>query len=347
MNIEGRLIGPGRPCYVIAEMSANHLRDLGRARAIVRAAKAAGADAIKLQTYTGETLTIDCDNEYFRLGDHPLWGGKTLFQLYDGAYTPWEFHAPLKEVAREVGLTLFSTPFDDTAVDFLEAQGVPAYKIASMEMTDLGLLRKVASTGKPVIVSTGMASREEIALAVRTLRDGGAGDLALLKCSSAYPADPAQMNLATIPDMARTFGVPVGLSDHTPGSATAVAAVALGAAIVEKHFAIPGNERSPDHAFSMEPEAFRRMVDDIRLAEQSLGGVFYGRTPSEEGSLRFRRSVFAVKDIARGEPITRRNVRVIRPGYGLSPVHFDEVLGRKAARDIARGTPIQWDLLDR
>lgn len=346
MIIDGRPIGPGYPCYIIAEMSANHLRDFDRAMAIVRAAHEARADAIKLQTYRADTLTIDCDNEYFRITDHPLWAGKTLYELYDGAYTPWEWHAPLMEEARRLGITCFSSPFNAEAVDYLEDLDVPAHKVASLEMVDVVLLRSAAATGKPIMMSVGMASMKEIEQALEVLREAGVGDVALLKCNSNYPANPAEINLRTIPDMAQRFGLPVGLSDHTTSGATAVAAVALGACIVEKHFAIAGNETSPDAAFSMETEAFGRMVEDIRLTEQALGKVSYGCTPGEGRSMRFRRSLFAVEDITAGETITAENVRIIRPGDGLSAFCYDEILGRKAAARIARGTPISWDLIE-
>jgi len=346
MIINGRTLGPGWPCYVVAEMSANHNGRIDRAKEILGAAKAAGADAVKVQTYTADTMTIDCDNAYFQLGDHALWGGKTLYQLYREAAMPWDWYPRLAAEAERVGVTLFSTPYDETAVDYLEGLGVPAYKVASFELVDTPLLARIARTGKPVILSVGMATRDEIHLAVETLRRHGAGDLALVKCTSAYPADPAEMNLRTIPDLACVFGVVAGLSDHTTTGATAVAAVALGASIVEKHFTIPGGEDGPDAAFSLLPDAFRRMVDDLRAAEKVLGRVSYGATAGEKDSVRFRRSVFAVADIRCGEPLTKDNVRVIRPGYGLAPVHYAAVLGRKAKRDIPRGTPIAWDLVE-
>jgi len=343
VNLEGREIGPGRPTYIIAEMSANHHQEFDRAVAIIRRAAEAGADAVKVQTYTPDTLTIDCDNEYFRLGDHALWGGQTLYELYQQAYMPWQWHGRLKEVAAEVGVTLFSTAFDETAVDFLEEQGTPVYKIASFEMIDVPLLRKVAATGKPVILSTGMATRQEIDLALRTLRDGGAGQLAVLKCTSAYPADPAEMNLRTIPEIARAFGVVVGLSDHSVGSAVAVAAVALGASIVEKHFTLSRGDGSPDASFSLEPAEFRQMVDDIRIAEKALGRVTYAVTAGEKESIRFRRSIFAVRDIAVGECFSPENMRIIRPGFGLPPSVYRGLLGRRARVALRRGTPLAWD----
>ena len=346
MIIDGRDIGPGRPCWVVAEMSANHHQEFDRAVAIIRRAAEAGADAVKVQTYTPDTLTIDCDNEYFRLGDHALWGGQTLYELYQQAYMPWQWHARLKEVAAEVGVTLFSTAFDESAVDFLEDQGTPVYKIASFEMVDVPLLRKVAATGKPVILSTGMATFEEISLAVRTLRESGCKELALLKCTSAYPADPSDMNLRTIPDLAERYSVISGLSGHTSDSTVAIAAVVLGACIVEKHFTIPGDTAGPDDAFSVEPEVFRCMVAGIRASEKALGQVTYGPTPGEKPNFRFRRSVFAVRDIAAGEALTVENVAVIRPGNGLPPADYQEILGLKAKAPIGRGTPMQWNLIE-
>jgi len=344
LEINGRAIGPGEPTYVIAEMSANHHHDIDEAIRIIRAAKEAGADAIKLQTYTPDTMTIDSDREPFRIKG-TLWDGRKLYELYGDAYTPWEWQPRLKEAADEIGIDLFSTPFDATAVDFLEEMGVPVHKIASFENVDLPLIRKVAATGKPIILSTGMASLAEIDEAVRTAREAGATQIALLKCTSAYPAPADEMNLRTIPHLAEAFGVVSGLSDHTMGSAAAVASVALGAAIVEKHFTLDRSVPGPDSAFSMEPAEFREMVDAIRLAERALGGVSYRVTDRERSSLVFRRSLFVVEDVRAGEPFTPRNVRVIRPGYGLAPRHLEEVLGRRAARDVERGTPLSWSLV--
>jgi N-acetylneuraminate synthase len=342
-EINGRRIGPGAPAYIIAEMSANHGQSFDEAVKIIKAAKQAGADAIKLQTYTADTLTIDCDNSYFRI-QGTLWDGRTLYDLYGEAYTPWEWQPKLKNLADEIGLDLFSTPFDDSAVDFLEGMQVPAHKIASFENCDIALLRKVARTGKPIIVSTGMATSEEIDEVVRTIREAGGKQLALLKCTSAYPASPDEMNLRTIPHLAQTFGVPVGLSDHTLGSVVAVAAVSLGACIVEKHFTLSRGAGGPDSAFSLEPEEFKAMVDGVRVAEKALGTIHYGLSPAEEKSRVFRRSLFVVDDIAAGEPFTERNVRSIRPGHGLHPRHLDQVLGRRATRDIRRGTPLEWSM---
>ena len=342
--INGRVIGPGRPVYVIAEMSANHHHDFDQAVAIIEAAKAAGADAVKLQTYTADTLTIDCDNEYFRITG-TIWAGKNLYQLYGEAYTPWEWQPRLKERANQLGIDLFSTPFDGTAVDFLEKMAVPAHKVASFEVVDLPLLRRIGATGKPVIMSTGMASLAEIDEAVRTLREAGAAGVALLKCTSAYPAPAEAMNLRTIPHLVEAFDAPVGLSDHTLGIAAPVAAVALGATIIEKHFTLDRNQGGPDSSFSLEPKEFTAMVVAVREAEQAVGKVSYELTEKEQGSRAFRRSLFAVRDIRQGEPFSSDNVRSIRPGHGLAPKYLDMVLGRRAARDIARGTPLGWGMV--
>ena len=336
--------GEGRPCYLIAEMSANHAGDLSRALEIVHAAKEAGADCIKTQTYTADTLTMDCNNEYFQIKEGP-WQGRTLYDLYREAYTPWDWLARIKEEADRVGLDFLSTPFDRTAVDFLAELGVDFYKVASFELNDIPLLRYIAATGKPVIASTGMASLGEIERAVRTVRAEGNQNLCLLKCSSAYPAIPDDMNLRTIPHLAATFGVPTGLSDHTLGSVAAVAAVVAGACVVEKHFCLSRSISNPDAAFSMEPEEFRRMREDIRAAERAMGSIQYGISATEEGSATFRRSLFVVQDMKAGEAFTAENVRSIRPGYGLEPRHYDTVIGRTAGVDISRGTPLAWNLV--
>lgn len=346
ITIEGREIGADRPVYVVAEMSANHHHSLDRAVEIVEAAAAAGADAIKLQTYTPDTITIDCDNEHFRVGEGTLWEGRTLHDLYAEAYTPWEWHPRLKEVAEGLGLHCFSSPFDGSAVEFLEQLGVPAYKLASFEIVDLGLIRAAAATGKPLILSTGMATRNEIDEAVRTAREAKAAGIALLKCTSAYPSPPEAMNLRTIPDMARELGVPVGLSDHTMGVAVPVAAVALGACIVEKHFTLSRDDRGPDSAFSLEPAEFRTMVEAIRTTERSLGDVRYAPGEHEAASRAFRRSLFVVRDVKAGERFSSDSVRSIRPGSGLAPRELERVLGRRASRDIPRGTPLSWDLVE-
>lgn len=344
LEIAGRPIGPGLPVYVVAEMSANHNRSFEDAVRIVRAAKESGADAVKLQTYRPDTLTLDHDGEHFRVQGTP-WAGRRLYDLYAEAATPWEWQPKLKRIAAEMGLALFSTPFDESAVEFLEAMGVPAYKIASFECTDLALLRSVAATKKPIILSTGMATLGEIDEAVRAVREAGGGPLALLKCTSAYPAPPEAMHLRTIPHLAEAFGLPVGLSDHTLGVAVAVTAVALGACIVEKHLTLSRSRPGPDSAFSLEPDEFRAMVEAVRVAEKALGSVRYGAGEAEEESRRLRRSLFVVEDLEAGEVFTAQNVRAIRPGCGLPPRYLGEVLGRRAARPIRRGTPLSWDLV--
>ena len=344
LNINSRKIGPGEPVYIVAEMSANHNQDFDQAVRILEEAKAAGADAVKLQTYTPDTITIDCDNEYFKIKG-TLWEGKNLYQLYGEAHTPWEWQAKLKGIADQLGLDLFSTPFDATAVDFLETMGVPAHKVASFELIDLPLLRKIATTGKPVILSTGMASLSEIDEAVKTLREEGASQIALLKCTSAYPALPADMNLRTIPHLAAAFGVPVGLSDHTPGIAAPVAAVVLGACIIEKHFTLSRSDKGPDSEFSLEPQEFKTMVAAVREAEQALGRVCYGISQKERDSRVFRRSLFVVRDMAAGEEFTEANVRSIRPGHGLHPRYLKQVLGRNVTQAVSKGTPLSWELV--
>ena len=344
IEIAGRPIGPGHPTYIVAEMSANHNHDYGQAVKIIEAAKEAGADAVKLQTYTADTLTIACDNEHFRIKG-TLWDGRTLHDLYSEAYMPWEWQPKLQSVAAKLGIHLFSSPFDETAVDFLEAMNAPAFKVASFENVDLTLLRRIARTGKPIIMSTGMASLAEIDEAVRTIRQTGAAELALLKCTSAYPAPPSEMNLLAIPHLAEAFDVPAGLSDHSLGTAVPIAAVSLGACIVEKHFTLSRSVDGPDSAFSLEPHEMKTVVDSIRTVEQALGKIQYGPGEHEAGSLPFRRSLFVVKDMTAGESFTNENVRSIRPGYGLHTRHLDDVIGRKAGMDIARGTPLSWDMV--
>ena len=343
--INGRPIGAGHPMYVVAEMSANHHQEFDEAVRILEEAKAAGADAVKLQTYTPDTLTIDCDNAHFRIGEGTLWEGRYLHDLYAEACMPWEWHAPLQARARELGLDLFSTPYDATAVEYLERLDMPAIKIASFELPDLALIRRAARSGKPLILSTGMATLEEIGEAVAAAREAGAREIALLKCTSAYPSPPEEVHLRTIPHLAETFGVPVGLSDHTLGTAVPVAAVALGCAILEKHFTRSRRRPGPDSAFSLEPEEFREMVTAIRTAEAAMGEVRYVVGERESHSRVFRRSLFVVADMRAGEPFTERNLRSIRPGAGLAPKHLDAILGRCAAKDIARGTPLSWDLV--
>ena len=347
MKIGKHLIGPGNPVFVIAELSANHHQNFDEAVRLLRAASEAGADAVKVQTYTADTLTIPCGNAHFRISGGTLWDGRTLHDLYAEAFTPWDWQPRLKAIADQIGIEFFSTPFDTSAVAFLEKMDVPAHKIASFEIVDLALIREVARTGKPIIMSTGMATRAEIAEALATARAAGAQDLALLKCTSAYPSPPETMNLRTIADLAATFGVPAGLSDHTLGVAGPVAAVALGACIVEKHFTLSRSVPGPDSAFSLEPQEFRQMVDAIRVAESALGAVHYGATEREEASRCFRRSLFVVEEVKEGEIFTAQNVRSIRPGSGLHTRHLEEVLGQRAAQDIARGTPMSFDLLAR
>lgn len=341
--ISGRKIGPGEPMYVIAEMSCNHHGRYEEAEAIVRAAKDAGADAVKLQTYTPDTMTLDSDQPWFKIKG-TIWDGRGLYDLYREAMTPWEWHAPLKKLADSLGLHLFSSPFDPTSVDFLEKLGVPAYKIASFENGDFPLMRLVASKKKPVIVSTGTALREEIDEAVGVLKGAGA-EFALLKCVSAYPAPAGEMNLRAIRTLSEKHGVPVGLSDHTLGSTVAVAAAALGACILEKHMILSRASGGPDAPFSMEPKEFAELTAAVRSVHAALGDGVPGPSPSERPSRAFRRSLFVVKDVRAGEAFTAENVRAIRPGNGLPPREYDKVLGRKAAKDARRGTPLTADLL--
>jgi N-acetylneuraminate synthase len=347
INIQGRRVGTGNPAYVIAEVSANHHQDFSRAARIIEAAKEAGADAIKLQTYTADTITMRSDKEYFRVGGGTIWDGRTLHELYSDAYTPWEWQPRLKQQANDLGLDLFSTPFDATAVDFLEKMNVPAHKVASFELVDIPLIQRVAQTGKPLIMSTGMATVQEIEEAVQVARVAGATEIALLKCTSSYPAPVEQMNLRTIPELARRFDVPAGVSDHTMGIAVPVAAVALGACILEKHLTLSRSEPGPDSAFSLEPQEFRSMVDAVRLAEKAMGEVHFGCSANEASSRVFRRSLFVVQDVKRGDLFTDKNVRSIRPAHGLHTRHLADVLGREAARDIEGGTPLSWELVHR
>ena len=345
MKIDEKKIGSGQAVYIVAELSANHGGSLEKAKETIRAAAEAGADAIKVQTYRADTVTIDCDSELFTIKGGTIWDGSNLYSLYEQAYTPWEWHGELQQVAQECGIGFFSTPFDNTAVDFLEELNVPCHKVASFELVDLPLLKKIGSTGKPVIMSTGMASKEEIQEAVDTLKNKGCTDLILLKCTSSYPADPADANLRTLPDLAETFGCPVGLSDHTLGIAVSVTSVALGACLIEKHFTLSRADGGPDSSFSLEPAEFKALVESVRIAEQSLGEVRYGGTDSEEKSKAHRRSLFVVKDVKKGERFTAENIRVIRPADGLHPRELDNVLGKTAAQDIAFGTPLSWAII--
>lgn len=339
-------IGRGQPPFVIAEMSGNHNQSLDRALAIVEAAAAAGAHALKLQTYTADTMTIDrADGEFFIADPASLWQGKSLHALYQEAYTPWEWHQPLFERARSLGMVPFSTPFDESAVDFLESLDVPCYKIASFENTDLPLIRRVAATGKPMIISTGMASVAELDETVRATREAGCHDIILLKCTSTYPATPANTNIATIPHLRELFGCEVGLSDHTMGVGVAVASVALGATVIEKHFTLRRADGGVDSAFSLEPEELRVLVVETERAWQSIGQVSYGATAAEQKSLAFRRSLYVVRDMKAGETFSHENLRAIRPGLGLPPKFLETLLGRRVACDVRRGTPMRWDLL--
>ena len=346
MHIGGKPIGSGHRPYLIAEMSGNHNQSLARALSIVDAAADAGADAIKLQTYTPDTMTLKVDAPGFVIEDQQsLWAGRHLYDLYREAYTPWEWHAPLMARAAERGLHCFSTPFDDTAVEFLETLGVPAYKIASFENTDLPLIRRVAATGKPLIISTGMASVAEIDEAVSAARDAGCSEYALLKCTSTYPASAENTNIRTIPNLRETFGCEVGLSDHTMGIGVAVASVALGATIIEKHFTLRRADGGVDSAFSLEPEEFAVLRQESERAWQALGRVVYGGTVAETKSRMFRRSLYVSAPVAAGETFTRDNVRIVRPGQGLAPKFYDIVLGKRATRDLAPGTPVEWQHL--
>ncbi len=342
LDVDGRLVGPGKPVYVVAEMSANHGQDFGRAVELLHAAQQAGADAVKLQTYTPDTITIRSDRPEFRIRGGTPWDGRTLYELYHEAQTPWEWLPKLQRMACQLGLQLFSSPFDATAVDFLESAGLPAYKVASPELVDLPLIERMAQTGKPLILSTGMATWDEIEQAVAAARRAQAASIALLKCTSAYPASPQEMNLRTIPHLAEAFDVAVGLSDHTLGIAAAVAAVTLGASIVEKHFTLSRDLPSPDAAFSSEPDEFGAMVEAIRTTEKALGQVRYGAGEEEAAARALRRSLYVVEDVRAGEPFTTKNVRSIRPAGGLPPKHLAEVLERRAAVDIAAGTPLDW-----
>jgi pseudaminic acid synthase len=324
-------------------MSANHNQDFNQAVKIVEAAKACGADAVKLQTYTADTMTIASNLPDFRVGPGPLWSGQKLHDLYRQASAPWEWQIKLKALAAQLELDFFSTAFDSKAVDFLEELQVPVHKIASFEIVDLPLIEKMARTGKPLIISTGMSLLEEIDEAVRTARGAGAREIALLKCTSAYPAAPEEMNLLTIPHLSEQFAVPVGLSDHTMGTAVAVAAVAVGACIVEKHFTLSRSVPGPDSAFSLEPPEFKEMVDAVRICEAALGSIKYGSSDKEEKSKAFRRSLYVVKDVKAGETFTPENVRSIRPGFGLHTRHLPEILGKQAETDVPAGTPVHWD----
>ncbi len=345
IEIDGRKIGPEYAPYIIAELSANHNGDINRAFEILEMAKECGADAIKLQTYTQDTLTIDCDKEDFKIKGG-LWDNRTLYDLYTEAHMPWEWHKPLFERAKELGITIFSSPFDFTAVDLLEELDAPAYKIASFEAIDIPLIEYVAKTGKPIIISTGMANEEEIQEAVDAARNAGCEDLIVLHCVSGYPAPAEDYNLATISDIEERFDVLTGLSDHTIDNTTAITSVVLGACLIEKHVTLDRNSGGPDDSFSLEKPELAQLCHDSKIAWQALGKVNYERKESEKGNMVFRRSLYAVKDIKAGERFTHENVRSIRPGYGLKPKELKKILNRKAATNITRGEPLSWSLVD-
>lgn len=345
IEIAGRRVGAGTSPFIVAELSANHGGSLERALKVMEAAKAAGADAVKLQTYTPDTMTIDHDGPEFRIKGG-LWDGRQLYELYQEAHTPWDWHKALFAQGQKLGVSVFSTPFDRTAVDFLEELRTPAYKIASFEIIDLPLIRHVAGTGKPTIMSTGMATPEEIGEAVEAFRAGGGRDLVLLHCVSGYPTPAEQSNLRRIPRLAAEFGFPVGLSDHTLGTEVAIAAVALGARMIEKHFTLSRSDGGPDSAFSLEPDELAALVRGARAAFAALGTGTAGRAQAEESNKVFRRSLYTVEDIGAGEALTAKNVRIIRPGFGLAPKHLPEVIGRRARRALRRGTALSWDLIE-
>jgi len=346
MKIDHREIGLNCAPFIIAEMSGNHNQSLERALEIVKAAAKTGAHALKIQTYTPDTMTLDLDEREFHISDpKSLWAGTSLYELYGKAYTPWEWHKPIFDRARQLGIIVFSTPFDDTAVDFLESLDVPCYKIASFENTDLPLIRRVAATGKPLMISAGMATVAELDETVRAAREAGCEHLILLKCTSAYPALPEHANLLTIPHLRELFSCEVGLSDHTMGMGVSVASVALGATVIERHFTLNRADGGVDSAFSMEPAEMARLVVETERAWQALGQVCYGPTEAEKGSIQFRRSLYVVKDMKAGDRLIPDNLRVIRPGRGLAPKHYELVLGRRVVKDVKRGTPVSWGLL--
>jgi N-acetylneuraminate synthase len=347
MRIANRELGPGHPPLVVAEMSGNHNQSLDRALEIVDAAARTGAHALKIQTYTADTMTLDLDEGDFRIDDpNSLWTGKSLHKLYEEAHTPWEWHAPIFERCRQHGMIGFSSPFDATAVDFLESLDVPCYKIASFENTDIPLIRKVAATGRPMIISTGMATDTELEESVAAAHAAGCRDLILLKCTSTYPATPENTNIRTIPDLHARFGALAGLSDHTMGIGVAVASVAFGAALIEKHFTLNRADGGVDSAFSLEPAELTMLVTEVDRAWRSLGEVRYGPTDAERNSLQFRRSLYIARNLKAGDTLTPENVRAVRPGNGLPPKHLDAVLGRKVRADARRGTPLSWDMLE-
>ncbi|WPC41049.1 pseudaminic acid synthase [Clostridium sp. JS66] len=347
INIGNKIVGEGGKTFIIAEMSANHNQNFNKAVEIIKRAKEAGADAIKLQTYTPDTITLDCDNEYFQIKQGTIWDGTTLHKLYQKAYTPWEWQPRLKEEAEKEGLICFSSPFDKTAVDFLEKMDVPAYKIASFEITDIPFIEYIASKNKPVIMSTGIATLADIEEAINACKRMGNQQIILLKCTSAYPAPMDTVNLKTIPNMAETFGAVVGLSDHTLGTHVSAASIALGAKVIEKHFTISRSEGGPDAAFSMEPAEFKEMVKGIRDVEKALGIVTYDLTEKQRRSREHSRSLFVVKEVNKGELFTEENVKSIRPAFGMETKYFKDVIGKKASMDIKKGTPMTWNLIEK
>jgi pseudaminic acid synthase len=345
ISINGRKIGVDYSPYVVAEMSANHNGDINNAYKIIDMAKAAGADAVKLQTYTPDTITLNMNTPEFMI-EGGLWNGQSLYELYKGAFMPWEWHQPLFEYAKKVGITIFSSPFDNTAVDILEGLNTPAYKIASFEAADLPLIKYVAQTGKPMIISTGMADAEEIQEGIEAAREGGCKELAILHCVSAYPALASDYNLRTLADMRQKFGLVTGLSDHTIDNTTAITSVALGASIIEKHVTLDRNGGGPDDSFSLESEGLKQLCTGAKTAWEALGNVDYGRKSSEQANVKFRRSLYFVKDIKEGEVITSEHVKSIRPGFGLAPKFYEQVLGKTAKFDIVRGTPVTEKIYD-
>lgn len=346
IEIDKRKIGFNYPTFIIAELSANHLQDFNLAKETIKAMKDSGADAVKFQTYTPDTITIDSKNEYFQIKQGTIWDGKNLYELYQEAYTPWEWQPKLKKFAEKQGLIPFSSPFDKTAVDFLEDMGMSAYKIASFEITDIPLIEYIASTGKPIIISTGIAELCDIELAVQTCRKEGNDQIALLKCTSSYPAPSEEINLNTIPNLKETFNTIVGLSDHTLGNSISIAATALGARIIEKHFILDRKLGGPDADFSTEPDEFKNMVNSVREVEKALGNISYELSKGTKSNRDFSRSLFVVEDMKKGDEFTENNIRSIRPGFGLHPKYLMGIIGKKATEDISKGTPLSWNLIN-
>ena len=345
--IGDRIIDENSPAFIIAEMSANHMMDFDRAVKIIEAAKEAGADAIKLQTYTPDTITIDCDNKYFQITQGTIWDGTTLHKLYQTAFTPWEWQPKLKQIAEDMGLICFSSPFDLTAIDFMEEMDMPVYKIASFEITDIPFIRKIAKLHKPIIMSTGIAYPEDIELALKVCKEEGNEDVILLKCTSAYPSPYEDINLSVIPDMAKKYDLITGLSDHTMGSAVAVGSIPLGAKVIEKHLTLSREDGGPDGAFSMEPQEFKEMVDNIRIVEKAIGKVTYELTQKQINSREHSRSLFIVNDMKAGEIITPENVRSIRPGFGMHTKYYEDILGKRVNTDLLKGTPMDFKYIEK